>query len=477
VSGVWAKATLGHRWGLPGHRKRVESLGAPSVLFSSLRERVEIRQPRRERSSRRPAGSLVITLVETLGFRSLRSVRQPLDPFHVLVGPNASGKTTFLDVISFLGSLVLHGPEHAVRERTGNFRDLTWRREGLSFELAVEAAIPESLRAQLAKIEWETLRYEVAVGLDGTSGEIGISAERLLLKPQETRSTPQTELFPRQKEAPLTILAPKNVSPARNIVNKVAGGNDNFYSETYQESGKGWTVAYKLGKRRSALGNLPEDESKFPVATWFKALLAEGIQQIVLNSLLIRQASPPGQTRRFKPDGSNLPWVIFDLERRDPERFQQWLAHLRTALPDLDGVRTVEREDDKHRYLLLRYRGGLEVPSWVASDGTLRLLALTLPAYLPELRGVYLIEEPENGIHPRAVATMFQSLSSVYDAQVLLATHSPVVLGIVEPSAVLCFAKDATGNTDIVRGSEHPALARWRGETNLGDLFAAGVLG
>ncbi len=138
---------------------------------------------------------------------------------------------------------------------------------------------------------------------------------------------------------------------------------------------------------------------------------------------------------------------------------------------------TIERPDDRHRYLEIEYDGGLVVPSWVASDGTLRLLALTLPAYLRDFSGVYLIEEPENGIHPRAVETMFQSLSSVYDAQVLLATHSPVILSIAEANEVLCFAKTLEGATDIVPGSEHPALKEWRGETNLGVLFAGGVLG
>ena len=105
------------------------------------------------------------------------------------------------------------------------------------------------------------------------------------------------------------------------------------------------------------------------------------------------------------------------------------------------------------------------------------MLALTLPAYLPELRGIYLIEEPENGIHPKAVETVFQSLSSVYDAQILMATHSPVILGISKVSDVLCFAKTREGATDIVAGNLHPALAKWQGETNLGVLFAAGVLG
>ena len=113
----------------------------------------------------------------------------------------------------------------------------------------------------------------------------------------------------------------------------------------------------------------------------------------------------------------------------------------------------------------------------MASDGTLRLLALTLPAYLPDFNGVYLIEEPENGIHPRAVETMFQSLSSVYGAQMLLATHSPVILSMAEPKSVLCFAKTSEGITDIVRGDQHPRLREWQGEMNPGTLFAAGVLG
>jgi predicted ATPase len=113
----------------------------------------------------------------------------------------------------------------------------------------------------------------------------------------------------------------------------------------------------------------------------------------------------------------------------------------------------------------------------MASDGTLRLLALTIPAYLPDFEGIYLIEEPENGIHPKAVETMYQSLESVYGAQILLATHSPVVLSIAEANSLLCFAKASDGATDIVKGNEHPRLREWKGETDLGVLFASGVLG
>ena len=225
------------------------------------------------------------------------------------------------------------------------------------------------------------------------------------------------------------------------------------------------------------MGNLFEEESKFPVSSWFKQLLAGGVERITLNSQEMRRPSPPGQQVGFKPDGSNLPWVVGRLRARNPNQFQEWLEHVRTALADIDDVRTVLRPEDNHRYLVLVYRGGLEVPSWTASDGTLRLLALTLPAYLEDFSGTYLIEEPENGIHPRAVETVCQSLSSVYEGQILVATHSPVILSMVDPKDVLCFAKTPEGATDIVSGSQHPKLKDWRNEVNFGTLFAAGVLG
>ena len=109
------------------------------------------------------------------------------------------------------------------------------------------------------------------------------------------------------------------------------------------------------------------------------------------------------------------------------------------------------------------YAGGSKIPSWLVSDGTLRLTALTLPAYLTGLQGIYLIEEPENGIHPMAVSTAYDSLLSMYDAQVLLATHSPVVLNEADLAYVLCFGKDEGGrygHRPRVRAPCAPALAR-----------------
>lgn len=430
----------------------------------------------------------VITRIEALNFRCLRYISQDVWPFQVLVGPNASGKTTFLDVVSLLGKLVADGPDAAVRERTTNFRDIVTGRLGERVELAIEASIPEGLIVNHPPVRLDTVRYEVALGVVESTDEVLIIAERLRLKSAKKQMdvpVAQRELFPVERNTPGTLFV--KTTPSKEgilrtvIVSKPEGGrSDNFTPEPRSDNAAGkdkFRHSFRLGQRKSALGNLVEDEERFPVSTWFKTMLTTGVQQFMLNSLLLRRASPPNQGTGFRTDGSNLPWVIHRLRQQDRARFDQWVEHVRTALPDIRDIDTIQREDDRHRFLVIDYVGNLRVPAWMISDGTLRLLALTLPAYLTDFRGVYLIEEPENGIHPRAVEAVIQSLSSVYDAQVLVASHSPVVLSMVKPEQVLCFAKTDHGSTDIVSGNEHPALRAWHGIPDFSVLYASGVLG
>ncbi|MBI3987634.1 MAG: ATP-binding protein [Lentisphaerae bacterium] len=420
----------------------------------------------------------MIGKIQALRYRCLRYVDQRVDPFQLLVGANATGKTTFLDGVSLLGDIVTKGVETAVRDRSNNPQDLLWMKKGDSFELALEVAIPSGLIGRIEEPDLSHVRYEVAVGLDVVGEGIGLLTERVWLICPNQEPEAQRDFFPLLRPEPDTIMLPKRKAKNRQrlVVSKVIDGNDNYMAET----AKGYNPSYRQSPKKSALANLPADEVSFPVSTWLKTFLTEGVQTFVLNSQLIRKASPPKQGKGFKTDGSNLPWVVEELKQANEPRFCDWVRHLRTALPDLQDIRTVEREDDKHRYLMLKYDNGLEIPSWMASDGTLRLLALTLPAYLPEFKGLYLIEEPENGIHPKAAETVFQSLSSVYDAQVLMATHSPVLLSLIKPkdaAKVLCFAKAEDGSTDIIAGDKHPGLRTWQGDPNLYVLFAGGVLG
>lgn len=422
----------------------------------------------------------MIRRIQALNYRCLRYVDVELDRFHVLVGPNASGKSTLFDVIAFLGDLVSAGLESAVEKRTHNFQDLVWGRPDMSlgFELAVEFDIPEMLRSQLPQDrDYRVFRYEVAIR--ETDGDIRIDSERGILAPKREQEPPhQHDLFPNPAPPRQSILEGGNRRGVRTILSKSSLAKDNFNIETSSRSGKGWATSIAFGHRRSALGNLPESPQSFPVSTYVKRILGSSIKSYFLDSVRMREASSPARREdSVAQDGSNLPWMIKRLEEKHPESYEEWLSHVQTTLSELEYVGVVEREDDRHAYLRLRYKTGVEVPSWMASDGTLRLLALTLLAYLPGNDEIYILEEPENGIHPLAVDCVFQSLSSVYDSQVLVASHSPVVLRMAALEEALCFAKGADGATDIVRGNVHPRLRDWQGSPNMDVLFASGVIG
>ena len=425
---------------------------------------------------------MVVTRIEALGFRSLRYVSQRLGPFHVLVGPNASGKSAFLDVLGFLRDLQRVGVRQAI---TGNApldvplravdpQHLTWMRRGSRFELAVEAIIPDDLRERLKHGPADVCRYEVAIDV---SEPLRVTAETLWLKPDGGAGPePERTEFPNPPEPPARIVThPAKRAPTgwRRVVSRGSEPERvTFRSETSARS-----VPFRISTDRSALANLPGDEEIFPTANRFWRMLVAGVQRVAPWGDAMRRPSPPGSSDFYRPDASNLPHAIDAMAIENPERHRDWLWHVREALPDIENVTTVRRPEDGHRYLVVRYRNGLEAPSWLVSDGTLRFLALTLLAYLPYPDGPYLVEEPENGIHPCNVETLMDSLSSMHDAQILLATHSPAVVRRVRTDQLLCFARNDESGTDVVIGSAHPRLRDWPGVVDLGLLLASGVLG
>jgi predicted ATPase len=422
----------------------------------------------------------MISRIEVSNYRCLKRISQNLNPFQILVGPNASGKTTFLDVITFMSDIVNKGVDDAIIDRSPNYLDLTWSGLGGDIEMAIECRIPDSVQTHLGETTgMGYLRYELKIGLSETN-EHSIKGERLvLLKSLNNSILSSKNSFPEFSKLDFGNIYSKGFKEDNVdlVLDKDSTGEGYFFPERPNNTADFWSTGFKFGPKKTILSNLPADETKFPASTWLKEFLNNSIQKLVLNSQKIREASRPGQGRNFLPDGSNLPWVIEDLKNKHLESFDDWLLHVRTALPDIEEINVREFPDTKFKYLKIKYDNGIEVPSWTASDGTLRLLALTLIAYLPDFKGIFLIEEPENGVHPKVMETVFQSLSSVYDAQILLATHSPVILGIADLKDVLCFAKTKEGITDIVSGDKHPLLADWQGESNLSTLYASGVLG
>jgi len=391
----------------------------------------------------------MITRVDAKNYRCLRSVSVPLRPFQILVGPNGSGKSAFMDVLCFIQALVSRGLEAAVKDRTepiGSFHDLIWRREDSSFSLGIEAEIPQVKRLQSEVHSFSHLRYDVTVRTEPKLDVPLIDTETVALLDRTHAET-------------LTIAA-----------------RTHTHVQYVGEDGSPHLCGPEINPRTSVLSYRPPEPTLFPASMWFATLLREEIRNVTLRPDDLHAPSTLEAERTSRLTGANLAWSVSELREKSRDSFEAWMRHLRTALPDLETIRAEPWPQGRSRYLVLRYKNGIEVPSRVVSDGTLCLLALTILAYMPESNLVYLIEEPENAVHPTAVDTIYQSLSSLYESQVLMASHSPILLGLAKKEELLCFSATAEG-TRIVPGADHPVLQEWKGEVSLSDLFAAGVLG
>jgi predicted ATPase len=426
----------------------------------------------------------VIAQLEAYNYRCLKMINQSLERFHILIGRNATGKSTFLDILGFLQDMLWGGLDLAVygaeldvnwfvprTER--DFRDLLHKKMGGSFTLALVAWIPERLQEKHKPRVYDRVRYQIRVGFD----------EEEILKVLDEH------LWLLEKDAPMNPLEGEAVSSISDRQEKLwnaqsprswenilqnKGGNAHFWSET-----KTWSFPLKLSEDMPALSNLPEDEEQFPVSVWLKRFLRTKIQRLQLNPRSMRKPCPALASEEFELDGSNLPKVVHRLKKEETQSFKWWLEHVQQELNDLEDIDIRQRPEDNAFYLVLRYQGGYEVPQWGISDGTLRFLVLTLLSYLPETGATWLIEEPENGIHPQALELVLQSLSNFYENQVFVATHSPLLLGfeeLIKPEHLLIFSLEK-GETIIRSGSEAmEGMEREGSGLTLGDLMAWGAL-
>jgi hypothetical protein len=364
--------------------------------------------------------------------------------------------------------------------------ELLFNQQGDGFRIAIEFEVPQEVRRKALehspKTPFEFALYEVGFGKQ-TNGVLDVTDETLMLISDRYSDRGEANALVRQRQESLTHSYPPDVLETfagrdtrrpRFVVVSARGSGPREY--TTERPGAPSRRRWGGSQRSSALATLPDEPDYFTVSTWVRDLFLTGVRPVALNSAAMRRPVSPSLARVFVPDGSNLPHIVRSLGRKRVT--SDWLAHVQTVLPELEKVLVRTRPEDRHSYLALKYASDPHpVPSWLLSDGTLRLLGLTVLPYLPDMWPLYLIEEPENGLHPGALESVFDSLRSVYDGQVLVATHSPLLLGQAELDHILCFIRRDDGSVEIVRGDSHPALRHWRGEVPLSTLFAGGVLG
>ncbi len=99
----------------------------------------------------------------------------------------------------------------------------------------------------------------------------------------------------------------------------------------------------------------------------------------------------------------------------------------------------------------VKLHSGAVVPAELMSEGLLYFLAY---AALPHLAptSLLLVEEPENGLHPSRIHDVVKALRGMTETsktQVLIATHSPLVVNELRPDEVSVVTRSVDAGTKV----------------------------
>ncbi|MEO5348263.1 MAG: AAA family ATPase [Magnetococcus sp. YQC-3] len=178
-------------------------------------------------------------------------------------------------------------------------------------------------------------------------------------------------------------------------------------------------------------------------------------------------------------DGSNLAAFLYRLSRDFPEIYQMICKTVRLAIPFFaDFVfKTRELPTGEEQVWLLWRQKKSDYLLWPGqlSDGSLRFICLVTALLQPAPPSLIVLDEPELGLHPTAIAFLGSLLRSASKRmQVIVATQS---VSLVNEFAIddLIIVDREQGTTRFTRYKED-AFSSWLEEYSVGELWTKNIL-
>ena len=143
---------------------------------------------------------------------------------------------------------------------------------------------------------------------------------------------------------------------------------------------------------------------------------------------------------------------------------------------------TVSRFEESYGRVLLRWKArGSEKTfgAHLTSDGSLRFFALVTLLNLPRemLPDVLLLDEPELGLHPVAIALVGNMIKALAgDVQIIVATQSPLLVDVFELDEIVVL--DLHDGRSVLRRLDADTYRTWLDDSfTPGELWQKNLLG
>lgn len=407
------------------------------------------------------------------GYKSLHRFEVELNTLSVIFGPNAAGKSNFLDALQLLSRIACSKtlknafdaphrgrPLEAFSFPPNGIEGLI-SQETVSFSMSVDVELSETIIDQVNK--------EINGMRQGLKSKTGNGKKENYIQEKLLRYELEVELMPRQgflrvkNEMICALRQDLNIKESRNPFLE----NNNSEKLSLRMEGQAHPTTYDIGLDHTIL-SMPLYPPLYPHITALKREMESWQFFYFEPRERMRAANPTKEVMHIGMMGEELAAYLHTLKNNEnePGRFKAIERALHSIVPSIDHVHTdIDKKTGEVELSVVE--NNVPISSRLLSEGTLRILGLLSITGGRDNPSMICFEEPENGIHPRRIALIADYLknTATSNSQIIVTTHSPILPDLIE-NDFLYVCRKIDGSTAIKNFADFGPLFRTTGITD-----------
>lgn len=198
------------------------------------------------------------------------------------------------------------------------------------------------------------------------------------------------------------------------------------------------------------------------------------------HSAWVKQIHGINDNEYLRDDARNLAAFLYRLSKHHEPHYKRIVKSVQLVAPFFGGFHLRPSVDNKEKIQLEWTEAGHDVPFTASalSDGTLRFICLATVLLQPEafMPTTLLIDEPELGLHPFAIAVLGSMMKSTAEKhQIIVSTQSVELVNEFDIEDLIVVDRQEGSST--FRRPNAEALSEWLNDYSLGELWKKNLLG
>lgn len=462
-----------------------------------------------------------ITKMRIKNFMSFKDATIDMDGLNVVLGTNNSGKSNFLEVLTFFDLLMRKNPEQAVNKMGGIDRIKNLRCPDEK-EILIEVTFDKTSTIGFSnlkgvkgvngryRIDFKNSKIILCINISSTHIDKPIFLQTFNL----SGNILKTEVSVSKSEVTSLQNQPSTFSNLR-FENKYYVQNNNKITNTIQNGEKAiqpyvykTTSEIRLGEKnkdteinecidslfsfRSNNGSIDKRKSDDwqevdgEIIDFFIGFGRSGFKNFFKYYFLPSNIKSTSKTANFMDyEGLCLKSVLLNIKENNEELFDIITANSTAMVDEITNI-DVKKLSIDYIKMYFKEKGLPDEDGFslqVVSDGTVHLLAILTVLYEPTSKSIIAFEEPERHLHLKALESLMNIFKGYSEkkAQIVLTSHSATLMDLCleRKGNIIMLYRDGDGNTDTITAKDIPDLEEKlkKSSLRLSDVIAEDYLG